>query len=256
MLKFIHPTVKTVVLSFLLIFPLQFIAALPSVTRTGNISEVKITVPVSNTTSSYESLYDNLHLSDLELSEEAYTMAVRGFKKMMSLGALGNTDILSIVDFSLPSYKKRLFVIDMATGSLLFNTYVAHGRNSGQAIAKSFSNHTSSFKSSLGFYITGDTYIGDNGYSLRLQGKEKGINDNAFNRRIVMHGAPYVSEDMIAQKGYLGRSLGCPAVPQEVHKEIIETIRNGSCLFIYNHNKTYLSKSALVKPTKKKSNRA
>jgi len=244
MLKFIHPAVKTVTLFFLLIFPIQFIAALPA---SHHSTEKTSGTPVADAAASYDMLYENLHLADLQLSQEAYALAVRGFKKMMSLGALHNTDILSIVDFSLPSNKKRLFIIDMASGSLLFNTYVAHGRNSGKAMANSFSNHASSFKSSLGFYVTGSTYQGDNGYSLRLEGKERGINDNALNRKIVMHGAPYVSEEMIAQKGYLGRSLGCPAIPEELHHEIIETIRDGSCLFIYKPSKQYFAKSILLK---------
>lgn len=257
MLKFIHPGVKTVALSVLLLFPIQFIAALPAISSHHEVSEKKTIATPAYNGGSFDVLYNDLQLADLELSQDAFNLAVRGFRKMMSLGTLQNTDILSIVDFSLPSNKKRLFVIDVTNGKLLFNTYVAHGRNSGKDIANSFSNRANSFKSSLGFYVTGDTYMGDNGYSLRLQGKEKGINDNAYKRKIVMHGASYVSEASIEENGgFLGRSLGCPAVPEELSKDIIDTIQNGSCLFIYKPNKQYIAKSSLLHSSTAKKKKA
>jgi hypothetical protein len=192
-------------------------------------------------------LYDSLHLDSLGLSRDAYTYAVRGQQYLEQNGKLANDSILSIVDFSLPSSRKRLFVIDTKNGRLLFNTFVSHGRNSGTLKATSFSNKPNSYKSSLGFYITGDTYNGQHGYSLRLEGEEAGINDNAMNRGIVMHSARYVDEDLISSQGYIGRSQGCPAIPEELHKAIISQIRNGSCLFLYSPDKYYASHSPILR---------
>lgn len=191
-------------------------------------------------------LYDNLRLDTLSLSREAFTYAMEGYKSLQAAGELTNERILSIVDFSLPSSQKRLFIIDMVSGTLLFNTLVSHGRNSGAAMATHFSNRPESNQSSLGFYVTGDTYRGEHGYSLRLEGIEKGINDNALMRRIVVHGADYVNEKIIAQKGYIGRSLGCPAVPDKLKTAIIDVIRDGSCMFLYGPDKHYLSHSRVL----------
>jgi len=185
------------------------------------------------------SLYTVLHLDSLGLSKEAFDRAMSGFTRFDAAGKLSNNEVVSIVDFSLPSSRKRLFVIDVKNSKLLFNTYVSHGRGSGTASATRFSNRPESFKSSLGFYITGDTYIGQHGYSLRLEGQEKGINDNAQKRGIVMHSADYVDERLVHQQGYIGRSEGCPAIPESLHRAIIATICNGSCLFLYSHDKYY-----------------
>jgi len=191
-------------------------------------------------------LYDKLNLDSLGLSQEAYMLGLKGFERLKIDGKLQNDNIVSIIDFSKPSSSKRLFVIDLASGVLLFNTYVAHGQNSGFAMAEKFSNKSSSLQSSLGFYETSSTYIGKHGYSLKLEGLEKGINDNALERSIVMHGASYVSEGMIKIKGYLGRSWGCPAVPEKYSKPIIDKIKNGSCIFIYANNSKYLQQSKIL----------
>ena len=158
-----------------------------------------------------------------------------------------NRTILSIVDFSLPSYKKRLFVIDMEHYKVLFNELVAHGRNTGREWATSFSNQSESYKSSPGFYLTRETYEGKNGYSLKLQGLENGINDRAYERGIVMHGAPYVNAALANAQGFIGRSQGCPAVPVQSSRPIINTIKNGTCLFIYHSTPAYLSASKWLK---------
>ncbi len=192
------------------------------------------------------SLYTVLHLDSLGLSKEAFDRAMYGFNRFAADGKLSNNDVLSIVDFSLPSSRKRLFVIDIKNNKLLFNTFVSHGRGSGTASATHFSNRPESFQSSLGFYITGDTYIGHHGYSLRLDGQEKGINDNAFERGIVMHSANYVNEKFVHQQGYIGRSEGCPAIPESLHKAIIGAIRNGSCLFLYSPDKYYTAHTRFV----------
>jgi hypothetical protein len=195
-------------------------------------------------------LYQTLKLDSLGLSAEAFNYAMRGMERLEQAGKLSNTDLISIVDFSLPSSKKRLFVIDLKNGKVLFNTLVSHGRNSGTAVATEFSNAPESFKSSLGFYVTGDIYRGEHGMSLRLQGEEEGINDNALSRGIVMHSAAYVNDKLAAIQGYIGRSLGCPAVPEKLHKLIIEQIRNGTCLFLYSPDKYYMAHSKmLAEPT-------
>jgi hypothetical protein len=194
-------------------------------------------------------LYDNLRLDTLSLSRKAFAYAIEGYKSLQAAGELSNERILSIIDFSLPSSQKRLFIIDMVSGRLLFNTLVSHGRNSGAAMATRFSNRPESNQSSLGFYVTGDTYRGEHGYSLKLEGMEKGINDNALMRKIVVHGAAYVNENMIAQKGYIGRSLGCPAIPDKLKTAIIDVIRDGSCLFLYGPDKKYLSHSRMLAHT-------
>jgi len=192
----------------------------------------------------FDTLYDNLDLQGLALSREAFHKGVLGFLSLQVTGVIRNADVLSIVDFSLPSNQKRLFVIDMLNGRLLFNTFVAHGRNSGTLMATRFSNRINSLMSSLGFYLTGDAFIGSHGYSLRLEGLDRGWNDHALSRRIIMHPADYVSEEHIQHSGYLGRSEGCPAIPETLNAPIIDEIKGGSCLFLYAPDKRYAHRSA------------
>jgi L,D-transpeptidase catalytic domain len=192
-------------------------------------------------------IYDSLRLNIMGLSNQAFQYAMQGFGYLSKAGKFSNDKIISIVDFSLPSSKKRLFVIDLEKMKVVFNTYVAHGMNSGKEYAHQFSNRPQSNQSSLGFYETTETYIGKNGYSLHLEGLEKGINDKADSRAIVMHGAGYVDESLIRSQGYIGRSQGCPAVPERLHKPIINTIKNGTCLFIYSPDKNYLIHSRILK---------
>lgn len=191
-------------------------------------------------------LYDSLKLGTLGLGRQVFDYAMKGFNYMKDRGTLQNDQVISIVDFSKPSSKKRLFILDLKNYKVLFHTYVAHGMQSGKEFARQFSNVPESNKSSLGFYETLETYIGGHGYSLRLQGLERGINDNANKRDIVIHGARYVDERLINSQGYIGRSWGCPAIPQRLHKPIINKIRNGTCLFIYSPDKNYLSRSRLL----------
>jgi hypothetical protein len=191
------------------------------------------------------SLYVTLHLSDLGLAENVYQLALRGWQKLKGKGEVSK-DILSICDFTQSSGRKRLYIIDLLHGKLLFNTFVAHGKNSGTEFARNFSNEPSSLASSLGFYTTGASYSGSHGLAMRLQGREKGFNDKAEERDIVMHGAFYVCQDFINCYGTLGRSFGCPAVPDDVHTQIINSIKDGSCLFIYYPDKKYLANSLLV----------
>lgn len=190
------------------------------------------------------SVYDSLHLGIKGLSQDAFEYAKRGFEKLLEEGRLINDSIISIIDFSKPSSEKRLFVLDMKNYRLLFNTLVSHGRNSGREYAYSFSNQPSSYMSSPGFYITRETYEGKNGYSLKLEGIEKGINDNAYERGIVVHGAGYVNESLADAQGFIGRSQGCPALPVEVSQPVINRIKNGTCLFIYHPS--YIYRSAIL----------
>ncbi|HEY4335702.1 MAG TPA: murein L,D-transpeptidase catalytic domain family protein [Puia sp.] len=193
-----------------------------------------------------DELYDNLDLDSLGLSSQAFHKAIDGYIDLVATGEVAHPGILSIIDFTLPSSQKRLFILDMLNGRLLFNTLVAHGKNSGRLVASHFSNRKNSHMSSLGFYLTGEAFIGQHGYSLRLDGVEKGFNDNVYRRSIIMHPANYVSEDYIRQWGYLGRSEGCPAIPQELDQPIIDSIRGGSCMFVYGKDKKYLKRSRLA----------
>jgi hypothetical protein len=164
------------------------------------------------------------------VSYEIFNSAIIGYRQIDNIK---KKNIITIIDYSKPSDKDRFFVIDLENKKLLFKCLVAHGKNSGEFIATSFSNQSGSLKSSLGLFLTAETYVGDNGYSLRLDGLEKGINDSARSRDIVIHGASYVSRKFIEENGRLGRSWGCPALPLEVSKEIINIISEGSCLFVF-----------------------
>jgi len=191
-----------------------------------------------------KSVYDSLQLNLKGLSREAYDYAKKGLEQLAAQGRIMNQSIISIVDFSLPSTEKRLFVIDLNHYKILFNTLVAHGRNSGKEMAFAFSNQPSSYKSSPGFYATSETYMGKNGYSLRLEGLENGINNKALERGIVIHGADYVNQSLANTQGYIGRSQGCPAVPAREALPIINQIKNGTLLFIYHP--AYIKRSALL----------
>ncbi|GAB2777504.1 hypothetical protein GCM10027275_20750 [Rhabdobacter roseus] len=186
-------------------------------------------------------LYDSLQLATLGLSDETFRYAWYGFQNMKL-----QKPIMAIADFSQSSRNKRLYVIDAVNKKLILNTYVAHGRNSGQEFAQKFSNENSSYQSSLGFYRTLSTYQGKHGLSLRLEGQEKGVNDRALERAIVMHGADYVSENFIRNTGRLGRSLGCPAVSMAEHERLIKLLTGGAGLFLYYPDATYLRASQLL----------
>jgi len=177
--------------------------------------------------------------------KEVFAQAMTGFYNLTQDGHT-KSNTLSIVDFSLPSTEKRLWVIDLNSGRILHHSLVAHGRNSGELYAKVFSNKQDSYQSSLGFYLTGETYIGKHGLSLKLHGLEPGINDLAEARAIVIHSAEYVDEQYAKINGRLGRSWGCPAIPIKQHKEIIDLLAGGTCLFIYYPDQHYLSQSRLA----------
>jgi hypothetical protein len=184
-----------------------------------------------------------------ELNFEAFKHAFKGHNLLRHKKLLNNNSILTIIDYSKPSNAERFFVIDINSRKLLYRSLVAHGKNSGINYASSFSNKQSSYKSSIGFFLTGETYMGRHGFSLRLNGLEKDINDNARKRAIVIHSASYVNEEYIKKYGRLGRSHGCPALPAYDFKNIVELIKNKTCLFIYYPDRKYLSDSEYVNYT-------
>lgn len=195
-------------------------------------------------------IYSALNLSELGLSHEVFQLALKGHNKLEAEGRLNNPDVLTIVDFSQTSKNKRMYVIDINQQKLLFNTLVAHGRNTGGEYAQHFSNENGTHKSSLGFYVTKNNNMGSSvGFSLIIEGIEKGFNDNAVSRQIILHGANYATEDFINKNGSLGRSFGCPALPPELIKPVVDVIENGSCLFIYYPDSNYLSKSPVLNST-------
>lgn len=150
-------------------------------------------------------------------------------------------DILTIIDYSKPSCDRRFYVIDLVNRKLLYHSLVAHGKNSGELVCKSFSNRPNSLQSSPGFFLTAESYAGRHGYSMRLDGVEPGLNDMARARNIVIHGAEYVAQHYVDDVGYIGRSFGCPALPLELNKKIIDLIKDGSCLYIHTKDKNYSS---------------
>ena len=193
-----------------------------------------------------ELIYDSLNLKKRGLRKEAFIYAYTGYKKLEEEGKLNKEGLITICDFSQSSKRKRLYLIDLNNCKLLLNTYVAHGRNSGGEYARKFSNRPESLQSSLGFYRTKKTYYGSHGLALTLTGLEPGFNDKAERRKIVMHGSQYIGDNYRRWGKYMGRSFGCPAIPMKQSKLLINTIKNGSCLFIYHPSKTYLSGSKIL----------
>ena len=183
-----------------------------------------------------------------KISSKVLSAALAGYSTLKEQGKVTRDGILTVIDFDRPSVDERLFVIDVNQGKLLYSALVAHGSGSGENYAQSFSNVPGSRQSSLGFFTTGQTYDGKNGYSLRLQGLESGLNDNAESRSIVIHGADYVSYDFIKKHGRLGRSEGCPALSFDAFQQVIDLIKGGSCLFIYHDGKDVISKSTILSP--------
>ncbi|MFC6999874.1 murein L,D-transpeptidase catalytic domain family protein [Rufibacter roseus] len=189
-----------------------------------------------------EELYEDAELEAAGLNFDLFAKAATGFYNLKEQHKIkSDKNVLSIVNFGLSSNKKRLWVIDLDKKEVLFKTHVAHGRGSGNEKAVNFSNIENSHMSSLGFYVTENTYYGSHGLSLRLEGLDPNFNSKAKQRAIVVHGADYVSEAFIKQHGRLGRSHGCPALPQELSPEIIQTIKDGTCLYIDAPSKEYKS---------------
>ena len=180
------------------------------------------------------------------LRGEVLRLALQASQRAVEQGLVKRRNLLTVIDYSLPSSQPRLFVFDLAARKLLFRELVAHGKNSGDDRATYFSNSPGSLATSLGLFVTADTYVGSNGYSLRLKGLEEGVNDMAWDRAIVMHGAAYVSRTAIRALGRLGRSWGCPAVRKEIARKIIDTLRGGSPVFAYYPERDWLNRSTFV----------
>ena len=194
-------------------------------------------------TSDAKSIYDQI--DNQSMSFEAFDLAFRGWNELKdSIDLIDN--VISVVDFSQPSNNKRFYLIDLDTRQVIYQDYVAHGRNTGNLMAEKFSNTPHSNQSSLGFYKTAETYHGKHGLSLKLDGLEKGINDKARQRAIVIHAAKYAEESFIRKYGRLGRSFGCPALPARNYEEIIELIKGGTLLFIYFPQSGYLENSSVL----------
>jgi hypothetical protein len=179
-------------------------------------------------------------------SSHVLQTALAGYKFLIDSQSINRLEVITIIDFSLPSDRERLWVLDIINIKVLYCCLVSHGRNSGNLTAVKFSNIPGSNASSPGFYSTGETYLGKHDLSLTLDGLETNINDNARDRSIVIHGADYVSSEFIRRHGRLGRSLGCPAIPADQSKEIINTIKGGSCLFIYAPVPDYTANSQII----------
>ena len=183
-------------------------------------------------------VYQECELSET-LRYDIFRRAMIGCKQISGK----NPDIITIIDYTKPSTDKRFHVIDVGERKVLFSTHVAHGENSGRNYATDFSNEKGSRKSSLGFYKTAETYQGRHNYSLKLDGLEKGINHYARARYIVIHSAGYVSPEFIRKHGRLGRSWGCPALPEHISKDIIDAIKGGRCLYTHADDEDYLERS-------------
>jgi hypothetical protein len=179
-------------------------------------------------------------------SLESFSNGMKGYYKLLDQG-LVEKEILTIIDFSLSSTQKRMWVLDMKNNEVLIHSVVSHGKNTGDEFATKFSNTLNSLQSSLGFYVTGETYFGGNGYSLFIDGMEKEFNSRARERYVVIHGAAYANPESIKNMGRLGRSYGCPAVPTAITNEFIDTIKDKSVVYIHSNDKTYAEKSEMIR---------
>ncbi len=246
------PIFKKQFYSFVMFFMITVIVTVSFTAIGGNTTPVstlnksKIDPEAADHVNAAYTLYHQLSNSGVDIQEDIFGLAFKGFAKLSAAGRLNSDSILTIIDFSRSSREKRMFVIDLKEKKLLFNSVVAHGKNTGEEYARKFSNKLNSHQSSLGFYITRSPYIGSNGYSLTLDGVEKGVNDKAVSRAIVIHGADYANESMIKTKGYLGRSFGCPALPTDINRKVIDKIKEGSCIFIYYPDQEYLCNSEVL----------
>ena len=223
----------------------------------AGINKNNVADPVSENGNSYNVLpvdfqqkadviYDSLKLNKVGLERDVFYKGYKGYLYFLYQGSLTNVNVMTIADFSQSSKNKRLYVIDVAKMELLINTFVSHGKNSGGEMATSFSNVKDSYKSTLGFMITSDTYVGSAGYSLRFNGMEPGINDKVRFRDIIVHGSKYVNAEKAEEDGKVGNSLGCPAVPMAISKKVIDYIKGGSLYFIYNPDENYNTTSPVL----------
>lgn len=210
------------------------------------VSASKIaSVPISQTKVKgfdVDSEFEHLSKRAPSINPKVLKLALTAYSTAKHDGKL-KKPYMTVIDYSMPSSKKRMWVFDMSHDKLVYNILVAHGKNTGNLYAKHFSNRPSSKESSLGTYVTDNAYIGSKGYALNLKGLEKGFNDNAYSRRIVIHGAWYANKSFVNKYGRVGRSWGCPAVPKKLAKPLISKIKGGSLVFAYYPDKKWLTKS-------------
>ncbi len=207
----------------------------------SEVSNISLT-PVEEITQLYDVFVEN---NSSVPNLESFKNGMIGYNKLSDKNLI-NKQILTIIDFSLSSKKERMWVMDISKNKILYHTVVSHGKNTGSEFATKFSNKKNSLQSSLGFFITGETYYGKNGLSLFIDGIEKQFNSNARERYVVIHGASYANPSAIKNLGRLGRSYGCPALPTAISKEIIDLIKNKSVLYIYSDDKTYAKNSKMI----------
>lgn len=205
-------------------------------------SEINLTVEEEINKVYSDFVENNSNVPDLD----SFKNGMMGYYKLSDQNAI-EKNILTIIDFTLSSTKKRMWVLDMTNNKVLFNTVVAHGKNTGSEFATKFSNKVNSLQSSLGFYVTGETYYGKNGYSMFIDGMEKEFNSKARERYVVVHGASYANPSFVSKLGRLGRSYGCPALPTAINNEIIDVIKDRSVIYIHSADKTYLKNSEMIK---------
>lgn len=237
---------KTILFTFSLFF-VTIVAFASPVYRTPFPVNFSTEIKARLAEQRFQALYEAIDFgADARPAYQVFRKAYIGYLNLLRNNKLRNKEILTCIDFSLPSVQKRLWVIDLRNKKNLFYDLVAHGKNSGGNIPDKFSNIRHSNMSSLGFYVTAHTYYGKHGLSLRLAGQEAGFNDKAMERAVVMHGADYVNPEISKSLGRLGRSFGCPAVSKAIYKEVITTIAEGSCLFIYSPDEEYLNRSVLL----------
>jgi len=233
------------------------ITAAALATATSCVSEPRAEVPppqappVAAATAYEPEPFDTRLLASLsaaapDLRREVLELALRARECAVAYGDVEGESRLAVIDYSLPSTRQRLWVFDLPGGRLLYREHVAHGRNSGHDMTTSFSNVDGSHQSSLGLFRTAETYVGGNGYSMRMDGLEPGVNDNARDRLIVMHGAPYVDPGQAIRQGRLGRSYGCPAVRSAVAREVIDVLKDGQLLFAYYPQQDWLAGSKFL----------
>ncbi|MFJ1262297.1 murein L,D-transpeptidase catalytic domain family protein [Capnocytophaga canis] len=238
--------IRHVFYAFVLFFSLQSVNAENNHTLsvTDSIrSKEYVSLALKKMENNIKELYDEVEGEYYDLNYEAFRYAYIGYQSLKNQQRLNEKEILSIIDFSKDSNTKRFYTIDLEEKQIIFHTYVSHGKKSGDKLSTSFSNTKESNKSSIGFFITGSTYMGSKGFSLRLHGDEKGYNSNVATRGVVIHTADYVSEDYIRRNGRLGRSLGCPVLPEHIYKDVIETIKDKTVVFAYYNDKKYLKSS-------------
>ncbi|MDY7395497.1 murein L,D-transpeptidase catalytic domain family protein [Aureibaculum sp. 2210JD6-5] len=238
-----YKKILTLTIGFILTFP-AFASETPITNYNENNESDKKTNNTKSTFASYsEDIYQKINDNDLDF--DAFKYALKGYVQLQDNQELDNSKYLTIIDMSVSANTERFFIINMETQIVEHKSVVAHGEKSGLEFAKKFSNKVNSHQTSIGFYKTAETYNGKHGLSLRLDGLEYS-NNKARERAVVIHAADYANPDFIKSNGRLGRSWGCPSLPEKGYSEIVEKIKEGSCLFIYYPQEHYLSKSKLI----------